>query len=193
MEYLPRTMIRAVVVPVGGVASRNPRRAAATRSESRVWDRLIVIACLWVSPAISSAQLPATPSVPEPTRRPAAAASSARLAARNAELEAQVAGLRDQIASLQQRLDQAPRNPQSDTAKLESLAGELVSLRTELREVKAILDSLRERTSTSGAAWFASSLLEALVVFLIGLLFGLLVGIAYGRRQERGRRGKIRL
>jgi hypothetical protein len=120
----------------------------------------------------------------------AAAAEANDLAQRNAELSNEVETLRHEVEALR-------RNPSA----LPSPGDDLVSLRAEVRRLADITDALRSRLDAPSSGgfptaiaaddpWASSTLVVVLAV--CALLLGWFLGGFFARREERGRRNRIR-
>jgi hypothetical protein len=145
------------------------------------------VAVIAATPTAGSAAAGATP------RSGAEAAPSGDepvdLAQRNAELESELEALRGQVASLR-----------GDPSAIPSPGEDLVSLRAEVRRLADVTDALRSRLDApSPGSWPVPLAADdqwatSTVTVLAGcaLLFGWVIGSVLARREERGRRNRIR-
>jgi len=120
---------------------------------------------------------------------PAAAGAPAGLEERNATLTAEVEALQREVESLR-------RGP----GAVASPGEDIVSLRAEVRRLADVTDALRDRLDAPTAGGFAvgggadGHWATSTVVVLAGcaLLLGWVLGGVLARREERGRRNRIR-
>jgi hypothetical protein len=159
-----------------------------------------VLLCGWTLPALArrletgsegalAAGAPATPAG-------GAAAALAALDERSKALEEQVESLQAEVTDLSARAAAAPAALNGD---LEQLHAELLRLTVAIEELHRRLDMhpagvvpVPSGPDPAEAAphGFSST---GFVVLMLGLLVGWVLGSRYGRRQERGRRFRIRL
>ena len=140
-----------------------------------------------------AAQAPAA--TPAATSHESAAAALQAATERNKSLEAELQNLRQELADLKSR---APATP---AAPLIAVTPATEQLRTELTRLAAAVEALQRRLDTQAVADPAPSSLDgssppvsatSVLFAMIGILVGWLVGGTYSRKQERGRRSRIR-
>lgn len=134
---------------------------------------------------------------PTPAAVPHESAAAALQAAseRNKSLEAEVQKLQQELAELKNRPQAPAALPPS------SLPPATEQLHAELTRLTAAVEGLQRRLDTQPAADPAASSPDSssppvsatsVLFAMIGILVGWLVGGTYGRKQERGRRSRIR-
>ena len=143
------------------------------------------------APTPAPAAVVAAAVVPPTAARPAAqaGAETTDLAQRNAELAAELEASRRELEAVRRNPSAAP-SPGED----------LVALRAEVRRLADITDALRSRLDSPSAGGAALALVgeepwgTSTVVVLAGcaLLLGWVIGGILARREERGRRNRIR-
>ena len=140
-----------------------------------------------------AAQIPAATPIVTPHESGAAALQAAT--ERNKSLEAEVQNLRQQLSELRNRPEATPALPPRDTPAATE------QLRADLTRLTAAVEGLQRRLDTQPAADPAAPQLDgsgppawatSVLFAMIGILVGWLVGGTYGRKQERGRRSRIR-
>lgn len=144
----------------------------------------------------------ATPSGLPPTATPRASESTALRTPneRNPSLETDVRSLREEVATLKSRAEATPA-----AAPVAAAAVETEQLRSDLKRLSTAVEGLQRRLDarpmTEGSLPIAAVPAEgsppvvspmAILLGGVGLSVGWLVGSAYSRRQERGRRSRIR-
>lgn len=145
--------------------------------------------------AASSTMAPTAPSVGSES------AAVHTLTERNQSLENEVRGLRDELTTLKSRAGATPALAPPVAAP----AADTEQLRSELKRLTTAVEGLQRRMDTSptteGALPMAtvpadgiSPVVSPLAILLggVGLSIGWLVGSTYSRRQDRGRRSRVR-
>ncbi len=140
-----------------------------------------------------AAQAPAATPVATPHESTAAALQAAT--ERNKSLETELQNLRQELTDLKSRAQATPALPPN------AVSPPMEQLHTELTRLTAAVEQLQRRLDTQPVADPAPSSLDgssppvsatSVLFAMIGILVGWLVGGTYGRKQERGRRSRIR-
>jgi hypothetical protein len=141
-----------------------------------------------VSPAVAAAPTAAAT---------AAAPGSAALQEQNKALEAEVNSLRQELAELQNRRDATPVPAATPTPPIpEQWHAELARLATAVEglqrriDARAAGDGVAQISPVDGGGHTVSA--TSMLFGMIGILVGWLIGGTFGRKQERGRRSRIR-
>jgi len=147
-----------------------------------------------------SAPAPA-PGHVQPTPATSDAPSLRALSERNKALDAEIQSLQAQLSDVSARATAAPTpapSPGPTTGGADQLRGDLSRLTVAVETLQRRLDAAPANESPmssppgpmDGAPRALSS--AAVVLGVLGLLVGWLLGSRYGRRQERGRRSRVR-
>jgi len=154
--------------------------------------------------AASPAPSATAPAVTTPVAAAGASEAAALRAAteRNKNLEAQVHGLQQELADQKTRAEATPAcaaasTPMPGGPAAEQLHSELARLTVAVENMQRRLDVLpvtEVPSANAGSGDGSSHLLSpgAVLLGMLGVLAGWLFGSSYGRRQERGRRSRIR-
>jgi len=140
---------------------------------------------------------PATPVAPAESPAPQESAALRGLNEQNKALGAEIRRLQDELAAIKNRPDPtlAPAPPAADNEKLQPELARLTSA------VEALQRRLDSAPANEVGAPLSSSPIDgtahvlsptALLLGISGLVVGWLMGRAYGRRQERTRRSRVR-
>ncbi len=154
----------------------------------------------------SAASTPPGPA-PVATRAPAAptaqspAAVARALTEENQKLTAQIEDLQQQLAALKAQAEATPAVTPTPVAAADTdrLSAELARLNTTVQQLQQRLENEPPRVNvsplpnlpTDAPAHVVTS--TTILLTVVGLCLGWLIGNAYGRRQERGRRPRVRL
>jgi SH3-like domain-containing protein len=152
--------------------------------------------------AAAAAPTPTAPAVAAPATTPMAELAALRAAAEhNKDLEAQVRGLQQEVVELKTRAE-ATHVPAPTTAAAcgggDHVPAELTRLSTAVEGLQRRLEARpaadAPASSGDGAGDGGPHILSPSAIFLgmVGVVAGWVLGISYGRKQERGRRSRIR-
>lgn len=141
----------------------------------------------------------AAPPAPTPAQSQAAAVRA--LTEENQNLTAQVGQLQQELAALKARVEVTPAATATPGAAADTdrLGAELARLNTAVEQLQHRLETEPPRLNVSplpnlpadAPAHVVTS--TTILLAVVGLCLGWLLGNAYGRRQERGRRPRVRL
>jgi uncharacterized protein YgiM (DUF1202 family) len=149
-----------------------------------------------------SATAPPRPVPPAATPGRSQAAAVQELTEENKNLTAQVGQLQEELAALKARAEVTP----TSVATVGPVAVDADKLHTDLARLTAAVEQLQKRLDVEPPRVNVSPLPNlpvdasvrvvtstAILLAAIGLCVGWLLGNAFGRRQERGRRPRVRL
>ncbi len=139
----------------------------------------------------ASAPVAETPAAASPP-----ASEAAKLQERNKALAGEVASLRQELADLQNRCESAPAPTANPAPPVPEWHAEITRLATAVEGLERRIDARASggdaapATPADGGGHGVSA--TAMLFAMIGILVGWLIGGTYGRKQERGRRSRIR-
>ncbi len=137
-----------------------------------------------------------TPVADAPAAANPPASEAAKLQERNKALVGEVASLRQELADLRNRCESAPAPTANPAPPVPEWQPEITRLATAVEGLERRIDA---RASGGDAIPVAPAdggghgvSATAMLFAMIGILVGWLIGGTYGRKQERGRRSRIR-
>ncbi len=146
-------------------------------------------------PAAVATRAPAAPTAQSP------AAVARALTEENQKLTAQIEDLQQQLAALKAQAEATPTAAPTPAAAVDAdrLGAELARLNATVQQLQQRLETEPPRVNVSplpslpadAPAHVVTS--TTILLAVVGLCLGWLIGNAYGRRQERGRRPRVRL